>query len=47
MYDAAIACPRVLISILELYQQPDGSIVVPEVLRQSQSLNIDGARLRR
>ena len=31
--NTAIACPRVLISILELYQQPDGSIVVPEVLR--------------
>jgi seryl-tRNA synthetase len=29
----AIACPRVLISILELYQQPDGSVVVPAVLR--------------
>src|SRR5687767_6586393 len=31
--NTAIACPRVLISILELYQQPDGSVIVPEVLR--------------
>jgi len=31
--NTAIACPRVLISILELYQQVDGSVVVPEVLR--------------
>jgi seryl-tRNA synthetase len=31
--NTAIACPRVLISILELYQQPDGSVDVPEVLR--------------
>ncbi len=31
--NTAIACPRVLISILELYQQPDGSVVVPQVLR--------------
>lgn len=31
--NTALACPRVLISILELYQQDDGSVVVPEVLR--------------
>ena len=31
--NTAIACPRVLISILELYQQPDGSVIVPEALR--------------
>jgi seryl-tRNA synthetase len=31
--NTAIACPRVLISILELYQQPDGSVIVPEILR--------------
>ena len=31
--NTAIAVPRVLISILELYQNPDGSITVPEVLR--------------
>jgi seryl-tRNA synthetase len=31
--DTAIACPRILISILECYQNPDGSVTVPEVLR--------------
>lgn len=31
--NTAIACPRVLIGILELYQQSDGSVIVPEVLR--------------
>jgi len=28
-----LALPRVMIAVLENYQQPDGSIVVPEVLR--------------
>lgn len=32
--NTAIATPRILISILENYQQKDGSIVVPEVLRK-------------
>jgi seryl-tRNA synthetase len=31
----AIAISRALVAILELYQQKDGSVVVPEVLRQS------------
>ena len=31
--NTVIASPRVLIPILELYQQADGSVVVPEVLR--------------
>jgi seryl-tRNA synthetase len=31
--NTAIACPRVLISIIEQYQNADGSITVPEVLR--------------
>lgn len=31
--NTAIACPRVLIAILETYQNPDGSVTVPEVLR--------------
>lgn len=31
--NTAIACPRILISVLELYQQADGSIAVPEALR--------------
>jgi seryl-tRNA synthetase len=31
--NTAIACPRVLIAILEQYQNEDGSVTVPEVLR--------------
>jgi seryl-tRNA synthetase len=31
--NTAIACPRVLISILEQYQNSDASVTVPEVLR--------------
>jgi seryl-tRNA synthetase len=31
--NTAIACPRVLIAILEQYQNPDNTITVPEVLR--------------
>jgi seryl-tRNA synthetase len=30
---SGLALPRVMIAVLENYQQPDGSIVVPEVLR--------------
>ncbi|KSV18617.1 seryl-tRNA synthetase [Dehalococcoides mccartyi] len=30
---SGLALPRVMISVIENYQQPDGSIVVPEVLR--------------
>ena len=30
---SGLALPRVLISVLENYQQPDGSVAVPEVLR--------------
>lgn len=30
---SGLALPRILIAIMENYQQPDGSIVVPEVLR--------------
>jgi seryl-tRNA synthetase len=29
----AVACTRAMIAILESYQQADGSVVVPEVLR--------------
>ncbi|MFH1956455.1 MAG: serine--tRNA ligase [Patescibacteria group bacterium] len=32
--NTAIATPRILISILENYQQKDGTVVVPEVLRK-------------
>ena len=28
------ALPRIMIAIMENYQQPDGSIVVPEVLQK-------------
>jgi len=31
--NTVIASPRILIPILEIYQQQDGSVVVPEVLR--------------
>jgi seryl-tRNA synthetase len=31
--NTAIACPRVLIAILENYQNPDGSVTVPEMLK--------------
>lgn len=31
--NTAVACPRVLIAILEQYQNPDGSVTVPDVLR--------------
>jgi seryl-tRNA synthetase len=31
--NTAIACPRVLISILEQYQNADGSVTVPDALR--------------
>jgi len=31
--NTAIASPRILIALLETYQQQDGSIVIPEVLR--------------
>ena len=30
---SGLALPRVVISIVETYQQPDGSVVIPEVLR--------------
>jgi seryl-tRNA synthetase len=31
--NTVIASPRILIAILENYQQSDGSVIVPEVLR--------------
>ncbi|HTL51185.1 MAG TPA: serine--tRNA ligase [Planctomycetota bacterium] len=30
---SGLACPRILISILETYQNPDGTVTIPEVLR--------------
>jgi seryl-tRNA synthetase len=32
--NTAVASPRILIPLLENYQQADGSVVVPEVLRK-------------
>ena len=31
--NTTIASPRILIPILELYQEKDGAVIVPEVLR--------------
>jgi seryl-tRNA synthetase len=31
--NTVIASPRILIALLENYQEPDGSVVVPEALR--------------
>jgi seryl-tRNA synthetase len=31
---SGLALPRTMIAILENYQQPDGSVVIPEVLRE-------------
>ena len=30
---SGLALPRTVAALLEIYQQPDGSVVVPEVLR--------------
>ena len=38
--NTAIACPRVLISILEQYQNADGSVTVPEVLRSYMGVSV-------
>ena len=38
--DTAAATPRLLVSILENYQQEDGSIVVPEVLRPYMGIDV-------
>lgn len=32
--ETAIATPRILVSLIENYQQPDGSVMIPEVLRK-------------
>ncbi|BAQ34460.1 serine--tRNA ligase [Dehalococcoides sp. THU3] len=37
---SGLALPRVMISVIENYQQPDGSIVVPEVLRPFMGVDI-------
>ncbi|GIT02668.1 MAG: hypothetical protein CM1200mP27_12930 [Chloroflexota bacterium] len=33
MNGSGLALPRVIIAIIENYQQPDGSVVIPEALR--------------
>jgi seryl-tRNA synthetase len=37
--DTVIACPRILISLLECYQQKDGSVKIPKVLQKYLGLN--------
>ena len=39
---SGLGVPRVLIAILESYQQPDGSVVVPEVLRPYTGFDVIG-----
>jgi seryl-tRNA synthetase len=43
---SGLALPRVMIAVMENYQQPDGSIVVPEVLRPymggTERIEVDG-----
>ena len=39
---SGLALPRVIIAIMENYQQPDGSIVVPDVLRPYMGLDLIG-----
>ncbi len=41
---SGLALPRVIIAILENYQQPDGSIVIPEVLRPYTGFDVIPAR---
>jgi len=37
---SGLALPRVMISVIENYQQPDGSIVIPEVLRPFMGVDV-------
>jgi seryl-tRNA synthetase len=37
---SGLALPRLVIAILENYQQPDGSVVVPEVLRPYMGVDV-------
>lgn len=37
---SGLGLPRTLIAILENYQQPDGSVVVPEVLRERMGMDV-------
>ncbi|MCH8989706.1 MAG: serine--tRNA ligase [Chloroflexi bacterium] len=42
---SGLALPRVMIAILENYQQPDGSVVIPEVLRPYTGFDVIPARV--
>jgi seryl-tRNA synthetase len=42
--NTAIATPRVLVSVIENYQNPDGTIRVPEVLQRFMGKNLIGGR---
>jgi len=37
---SGLAIPRVMIAILETYQQPDGTVIVPEVLRSYLGMDV-------
>jgi seryl-tRNA synthetase len=37
---SGLALPRTVIAILENYQQPDGSVVIPEVLRPYMGVDV-------
>ncbi|MCM8762103.1 MAG: serine--tRNA ligase [Candidatus Omnitrophica bacterium] len=37
---SGVALPRLIISILENYQQPDGSVLIPDVLRQYTGIDV-------
>ncbi len=37
--DTIVACPRILISLLECYQQKDGSVKIPKVLQKYLGIN--------
>ncbi len=42
---SGLALPRVMIAIMENYQQPDGSVVIPEVLRPYTGFDVIPARV--
>jgi seryl-tRNA synthetase len=41
---SGLALPRIIIAILENYQQPDGSVIIPEVLRPYTGFEVIPAR---
>ena len=38
--NTAIASPRILIAVLENYQQKDGSVIIPQVLQKYVGKNV-------